>query len=84
MTCRDCIHENVCGYYVEFKDNADECKHFKNKADFMEVVRCDKCKHGDVSTFSMTKDGQEEVACYCNLKKAVTDVDYYCASGERK
>ena len=52
--------------------------------DVVEVVRCEKCKYGDVSTFSMTKDGQEEIACYCNLKKKVTDVDSYCPSGERK
>jgi hypothetical protein len=44
-TCKDCIHEKVCGYYVEFEDEADDCPHFKNKADFVEVVRCEKCIH---------------------------------------
>ena len=53
-------------------------------AEVVEVVRCEKCKHGDVSTISKSKDGQEDVACYCTLKKVVTDVDYYCPSGERK
>lgn len=53
-------------------------------ADVVEVVRCRKCKYGDVSVHSRTKDGQEEIACYCNLKKAVTDVDGYCSSGERR
>lgn len=52
-------------------------------ADVVEVVRCRKCKYGDVSVHSRTKDGQEEIACYCNLKNAVTDVDGYCSSGER-
>lgn len=41
MTCKDCIHEKVCGYYAEFEEEADDCIHFKNKADFEEV------KHGE-------------------------------------
>jgi len=53
-------------------------------ADVVEVVRCQKCKHGDVSIHSLSKDGEEEIACYCNLKNRVTDVDSYCPSGERK
>ncbi len=53
-------------------------------ADVVEVVRCEKCKYGDVSTISKTKDGQEDIACYCNLKKVVTDVDGYCSSGEQR
>ena len=45
MTCKDCIHTDVCRLpfntsetKVEF---ADVCHHFKNKADFVEV------KHGE-------------------------------------
>lgn len=53
-------------------------------ADVVKVVRCGKCKHGDVSVHSRTKDGQEEVACYCNLKNAVTDIDGFCSSSERR
>ena len=53
-------------------------------ADVVEVVRCEKCKHGDVSTFSLSIDGEEEIACYCNLKKKTTDLDGYCPNGERK
>lgn len=52
-------------------------------ADVVEVVKCGKCKYGDVSIFSRTKDGQEEIACYCNLKNAVTNIDSYCPSGRR-
>lgn len=53
-------------------------------ADVVEVVRCGKCKYGDVGVFSKTKDGQEDIACYCNLKKKVTDIDWYCPNGERR
>lgn len=51
-------------------------------ADVVKVVRCGKCKYGDVGVFSKTKDGQEDIACYCNLKKKVTDIDWYCPNGE--
>jgi formylmethanofuran dehydrogenase subunit E len=54
-----------------------------SKADVVEVVRCGKCKHGEVSIMSKSKDGEEEMACYCNAKNKVTDLEYYCACGER-
>ena len=87
MTCKDCLSYEVCfavQHCGELQEYAEACKNFKNKADFVEVVRCEKCKYGDVSTISMTKDGQGELACYCNLKKAITDVDSYCSRGQRK
>ena len=53
-------------------------------ADVVEVVRCGKCKHGEVSIMPKSKDGEEEIACYCNAKNKVTDLEYYCAYGERR
>jgi hypothetical protein len=76
-----CYKHEHYGYGDEY--NEKPCEMFKNKADYAEVVRCGKCKHGDVSTISKSRDGQEEIACYCTLKKATTDVDCYCPSGER-
>ena len=81
MTCKDCLSYGVCHVVYdigEFQEHAEVCESFKNKADFVEVVRCEKCKHGDVAIFSKTIDGEETIGCYCNLKKAVTDVDGYC------
>ena len=90
MTCKDnCLHYEVCltafsskGMYLG--DDAEEMECFKNKADFVKVVRCSKCKYGDVGTFSKAKDGEEEIACYCTLKKVVTNTDSYCPSGRRR
>lgn len=50
MTCKDCIHYFACsanGGLFNEKDETKEmrCGHFKNKADFVEVVRCEKCKY---------------------------------------
>lgn len=82
-TCKDCIHHNVCKAY-EPEEPECFCNQFKNKADFVKVVRCGKCKHGELSCHAKTKDGEETIACYCTIKNKVTDVDYYCPSGERR
>ena len=90
MTCKDCLYFKRCvvlGVELDIKHNKEadkNCRHFENKADYIKVVRCEKCKYGDVSIFSKTKDGQETIACYCKLKNRVTDVDSYCPSGKRK
>ena len=96
MTCKDCILEPKCILRISFFMGDDElpgkeltdiekrCKSFKNKSDFVEVVRCEKCKHGDVSIMALSKDGEEYIGCYCNLKNIVTDIDDFCSYGERK
>ena len=91
--------EHVLKYYDELSDaekealltqieetdmTIAECGNFKNKADFVEVVRCEKCKHGDVSIIGKSKDGEETVACYCNLEGKVCSLEWYCPNGERK
>ena len=83
MTCKDCIHYGICTFHLTGNEWS-KCFHFKNKADVVEVVRCGKCKHGEVSILSKSKDGKEEIACYCNAKNKVTDLEYYCACGERR
>lgn len=60
MTCKDCIHYDVCvivensankdkeDYYTEFG-----CDDFKNKADYVEVVRCKDCIYHNVAPCPM-------------------------------
>ena len=87
MTCKEsCIHYDVCQYHIDEETDMTvaECGKFKNKADFVEVVRCEKCKYGDVSTISKTIDGKEDITCYCNLKGIVTDINSFCSSGKRR
>ena len=42
MTCKDCISYEVCENGKLFET---PCIHHKNKADFVEVVRCKDCKN---------------------------------------
>lgn len=68
-TCKDCIHKELCNTHGYI--DADECGCFKNKADFVEVVRCRKCKYQD--------ECWQKVDCEYALKEIV-----YCSYGEPK
>jgi hypothetical protein len=85
MTCKDCIHTDVCRLpfnksEVEF---AHVCHHFKNKADFVEIpCRCKDCDH-----FINYKSG----GTYCEEHSdgwgdsiVYVDEDDYCSFAIRK
>ena len=45
MTCKDCIGYKYCNPQPIRPRSVEKwCKKFKNKADFVEVVRCKNCK----------------------------------------
>ena len=45
MTCNDCIYRAMCYNHEHYgRDDEETCEMFKNKADFVEVVRCKDCK----------------------------------------
>lgn len=75
MTCRDCIHYDVCR--DEHKDKL-RCSDFKNKADFVEVVRCKDCRY-------LLKD-----TMICSNKNNMTSINkrvyygHFCSYGERE
>ena len=86
-TCKDCIHERVCFAlikkglpYADGEYPAEAfCMTFRNKAEFVEVVRCKDCKH---ATFYSCKND----ACYkgiiCEYQIAIGDENFFCACGE--
>lgn len=77
LTCYDCLHCEVCsgiGSCSYHCSDVSKCKHFRNKADFVEVVRCKDCIH--------SKESPMRIIC----QKYGRDVneDGYCNYGERK
>lgn len=88
MTCKDCIHHDLCfdngTLFINYakgkeKENAEiycPFKKFKNKADFVEVVRCYQCKH-----HMTTSDIQ---VYYCKERSLYTDKQGFCHCGERE
>ena len=80
--CKNCIGENVCKYKDEtvslgttVKETIHDCKDFKDKADFVEVVRCKDCKwwHNEMDCRNMN-----------GLYRFVPNGNWFCASGKRK
>ena len=79
MTCKDCIHYDVCQYHIDEETDMTvaECGKFKNKADFVEVpCRCKKCRYG-----KLMGDHKTYV---CIRQTAYKKADDYCSSGKRR
>lgn len=79
MACKDCIHFEVCGFTsIICKTMEKDCKQFKNKADFVEVVMCKDCKCYDEDFENC--HGNHKCSRY-NSAMFPTD---FCSYGERK
>ena len=75
MSCYDCVHLNVCKAYEP--EEADcICNQFKNKADFVEVVRCPECIYCENMKCTELRDNSGHP-----LDVAIFD---YCSQGVRK
>ena len=86
--CKDCLSEQVCRYNdginLYCKEDC-ECPHFKNKADFVEVVRCGQCKHYKMHYHYFDADKPTGFG-HCTLIGMDVDIGdkYFCSCGERK
>lgn len=96
MTCKDCAHYDIC-VIVEHSDTDYDhyseygCEDFKNKADFVEVVRCKDCKHGRPIDKTKSPEKYFKDKCVvCECEGVVGDEPmiylptHYCSHGERK
>ena len=89
MTCKDCVHYEVCHLVVSLHMDADEftgkeyndletsCSHFQNNSCFAEVVRCKDC------IYAFRKIGTAYVINCLKLEKEMF-VERFCSYGERK
>lgn len=97
MSCKDCLHRDGCCNFVPIEGTIEEkaeylyeclkkpCKDFKNKNDFVEVVRCRDCKN-------WVRIGNDPIF-NCDFGTCKNPYDYteketygkdYCSNGERK
>lgn len=76
MIYKDCIHNEVCKYGENRMNGGyctgEKCKHFKNKANFVEVVFCENCEI------------QDECSQQIHLKPGGYTGINFCSYGERK
>ena len=93
--CEDCIGFNSCeawcvavekvlktdGVREELKkDNAEFCPSFKNKDNFVEVVRCKDCKYGEEQ---VPVYGVIDYKCLKTKVSCLSATDF-CSYGEKK
>ena len=87
-TCKDCIHYEVCIDYVcdeHFTKETNQttremfspigCENFKNKTDFVEVVRCKECANGCHKT---------DISVLCRIFNVLMITEDYCSYGCKK
>ena len=82
MKCNDCIYEKMC----EGRYEREHCYSFKDKANFVEVVRCKDCIHSSNMPLGLCYLHTEP---YDNAKGYKGDAvcvepNDYCSCGERR
>lgn len=85
MTCKECIHHDLCSEldtvsYHLFR-NGGHCRRFKNKADFVEVVRCKGCKY-----YERPSIDEDNYFCTAEHTQGLysPNKNDFCSYGERK
>ena len=77
--CCNCIHSEMC----QLDDWGDDCEFFKNKADFVEVVRCKDC-----AFFTTARSSNDETYSGCMMwgidRPEPCKREGFCSYGERK
>ena len=70
MTCKECLHNKVCPHLKD--TDADRCKIYADKDEYVNVVRCKDCKHKNPHCNKCLRD---------NLWH---DADDFCSYGVKK
>lgn len=87
MTCQKCIYYDICLHVRDSGENFEKatelfgCKMFKEKSNFVEIVRCKDCK------FCRSIDCFEDTHYFCDYDyKRHIEVkrDDFCNYGERR
>lgn len=82
--CENCVHYEMCQWHepmipdniITFFPHNEDCSLFKNKADYVEVVRCKDC--------GMSRETEDERYVFCMQFADTVDCQAFCSYGERK
>lgn len=77
-TCKDCVYYPACNYKMW-------CDLFKEKTNFVEVVRCEDCQHF-ISKENLTDEYDNPLGYdgLCDNIDKYTDTNDFCSCGKRK
>lgn len=88
INCYDCIHNGVC-YLQEVTNDIEEqleefgCENYKSTTNFVEIVRCEECKHrGRWRCPMFTLAYNERIDKYVGTNN--TEDDGFCYRGEKR
>ena len=84
MTCKDCVHYEVCSIWS--KGDLNECcnDNFKSNSEIVKVVKCKDCKHWNEREMECKNDyivTDNEGGASFSLNFYLDD---FCSYGERK
>ena len=91
--CKRCLYFDICKMYADdvrgdYEDDClfEDCLNFKNKDDFVEVVRCKDCKYfnGKIDVLCERCGDIDEPCGGCHYYGSCTYDDGYCHHGERR
>lgn len=80
MTCSNCLYYEVCPLGLSVKGATGPCSKFKNKADLVKVVRCEKCIHFRDDT----EYCQSHKVGYCEFDNLIKNKKHYCGYGDAR
>lgn len=87
MTCKDCIHYEICTFdSIIGKTMEKDCKRFKNRTNFVEVVRCKDCKLSSepkaVSRYNLYCNNYD--VYYCEKEQKIVCGTHFCGYAKPK
>lgn len=94
MNCKECIHFEACSKWTDFPKQCGEptCRHFEQRADVVEVVRCKDCKYCE-SYYAEKRIDQvlteKDLTYVCNrhgygIRSSLVLPTNFCNCGERR
>ena len=76
-TCKDCLKYDICPFNSETHEK-ENCKYFKDKTNFVEVVRCKDC------LYATERYGHINCTHGVPYRNSWNKLDEYCSHGVRK
>lgn len=69
--CKECLYHKMCPFNISGTE-AEQCKTYEPKEDYVKVVRCKDCAH------------HGHVSKWCKVQARVTENNEYCSLAKKR